>query len=54
MSNEYSIKVSIDADFFSSQKDMEETIQKDMEKALKAVCIKHAIDLYDITVDQVL
>jgi len=54
MSNEFSIKVNIDTDCSTSKEDFEKLLQKDMEKAIKAVCVKYAIDLYQITVDQVL
>ena len=54
MSNEISIKVNIDSEYDEQSKDFEKQMQHDMEKAIKAVCLKHAVDSYMITVDQIL
>ena len=51
MSNEFAIRVNIDTEVDETKKDFEETFKKDLEKALRAVCLKHSIDLYQISVD---
>lgn len=50
MYSEFAIKVNIDTDVHE-EKEFEETLKKDMEKALRAVCIKHSIDFYHIYVE---
>lgn len=51
MSNEFAITVNIDTEVDESSKDFENVFKKDLEKALRAVCLKHSIDLYRISVD---
>jgi len=54
MCQEFSIKINIDSEYEEITKDFEKQMQHDLEKAVKAVCLKHAVDSYMITVDQVL